>query len=101
MPCEQVMTSNCPNGHARTWKYHQKQPLTCHICERDAIRAAEKQQKDFELQKKRDAEQQVHDEKMAKIKEKLDARIQAQKDVQLAKERERALKQQEQDVKDV
>ena len=94
------MTSNCPNGHAQTWKCHDKQPLTCQICERDAKRAAEKQRKDFELQKKRDAEQQAHDEKMAKINEKLDAQIQAQKDLQLAKDREAALKQREQDVKD-
>jgi len=100
MLCEQVMTSNCTNGHAQTWKCHEKQPLTCHICDRDAKRAAEKSQKDFELQKKRDAEQQVHDEKMAKVRERLDAQIQAQKDLQLAKEREAALKQQEQDVKD-
>jgi len=94
------MTSNCPNNHAQTWKCHEKQPLTCRLCERDAKRVAEKQQKDFELQKKRDAEQQAHDEKMAKIREKLDAQIQAQKDLQLAKEREAALKQQGQDVKD-
>src|SRR6266511_4623566 len=100
MPCEQIMTSNCPNGHAETWKCHQKQPLICRICERDTIRAAEKLKKDFELQKKRDSEQQAHDDKMAKIREKLDAQIQAQKDLQLAKEREGALKQQEQDVKD-
>src|SRR3982074_2299022 len=73
MPCEQVMTSNCPNGHAQTWKCRQKQPLSCRICEKDAIRAAEKQQKDFELKKKRDAEQQEHDEKMAKMRERLDA----------------------------
>jgi len=100
MLCEQVMTSNCTNGHAQTWKCHEKQPLTCRICERDAKRAAEQLQKDFELQKKRDAEQQVHDEKMAKVRERLDAQIQAQKDLHLAKEREAALKQQEQDVKD-
>ena len=100
MLCEQVMTSNCTNGHAQTWKCHQKQPLTCRICEREIKRAAEKSQKDFELQKKRDVEQQEHDEKMAKIRERLDAQIQAQKDLQLAKEREDALKQQEQDVKD-
>jgi len=100
MLCEQVMTANCPNGHAQTWKCHETQPLTCRLCERDAKRAVEKAQKDFELQKKRDAEQQEHDEKMAKIREKLDAQIQAQKDLQLAKEREAALKQQEQDVKD-
>lgn len=100
MPCEQVVASNCPNGHALTWKCHQRQPLTCRICERDAKRASEKQQKDSELQKKRDAEQQAHDEKMAKIREKLDEQIQAQRDLQLAKEREIALKQQEQDVKD-
>ena len=100
MLCEEVMTSNCANGHALTWKCHETQPLTCRICERDAKRAAEKAQKDFELQKKRDLEQQMHDEKMAKIREKLDAQIQAQKDLQLAKEREAALKQQEQDVKD-
>jgi DNA repair exonuclease SbcCD ATPase subunit len=61
-------------------------------------RAAEKQQKDFELQKKRDAEQQAHDEKMAKIRENLDDQNQAQKDLQLARDREAALKQQEQDV---
>jgi len=94
------MTSYCPNNHAQTWKCHQKQPLTCRLCEREAKRAVEKQQKDFELQKKRDAEQQEHDEKMAKIREKLDAQTQAQKDLQIAKEREAALKQQEQDVKD-
>ena len=94
------MTSNCTNGHAQTWKCHETQPLTCRLCERDAKRAAEKLQKDFELQKKRDAEQQAHDEQMAKIREKLEAQIQAQKDFQLAKEREAALKQQEQDVKD-
>ena len=100
MLCQQVMTSNCANGHAKTWKCHETQPLTCRTCERDAKRAAEKIQKDFELQKKRDAEQQAHDEKMAKIRERLDAQIQAQRDLQLAKEREAALKQQEQDVKD-
>jgi len=89
------MTSNCPNGHAQTWKCHEMQPLVCHLCERDAKRVVEKVQKDFELQKKRDVEQQEHDEKMEKIREKLDAQIQAQKDLQLAKEREAALKQQE------
>ena len=100
MLCEEVLTSNCPNGHAQTWKCHQTQPLVCQICDREAKRAAEKLLKDFEKQKKRDAEQQAHDEKMAKIREKLDAQIQAQKDLQLAKDREAALKQQEQDVKD-
>jgi hypothetical protein len=100
MFCDFVMVSNCLNGHAQTWKCHEKQPLACRICDRDAKRAAEKQRKDFELQKKRDAEQQAHDEKLAKIREKLDAQIQVQKDLELAKEREAALKQQEQDVKD-
>ena len=100
MLCEEILTSNCTNGHNLTWKCHETKPLTCRLCERDAKRAAEKAQKDFELQKKRDAEQQAHDEKMAKIREKLDAQIQAQRDLQLAKEREAALKQQEQDVKD-
>ena len=94
------MTSYCPTNHAQTWKCHEGQPLTCYLCELDAKRASEKQEKDYELQKKRDAEQQAHDEKIAKIREMLDAQIQAQKDLQLAKEREAALKQQEQDVKD-
>ena len=94
------MTSYCPTNHAQTWKCHEGQPLACYLCELDTKRASEKREKDFELQKKRDAEQQMHDEKMAKIREMLDAQIQAQKDLQLAKEREVALKQQEQDVKD-
>lgn len=101
MLCKTVMTSNCANGHAQTWECHGKQPLTCRTCERDAKRAAEKQRKDFELQKKRDAEQQAHDEQMAKIGENLDAHVQAEKDLRLAKEREVALKQKEQDVRDV
>ena len=100
MNCQEVLTSNCPDGHAQTWKCHQKQPIACRICDREAKRAAEKVKKDFELQKKRDAEQQEHDEKMAKIRERLDAQIQVQKDLQLAKDREAALEQQEQDVKD-
>ena len=100
MPCKEIMTSNCPNNHAQTWKCHQQQPVACRVCDREAKRAAEKLRKDFELQKKRDAEQQEHEEKMAKLKEKMDAQIQAQKDLQLAKDREAALKQQEQDIKD-
>ena len=101
MPCEWVLTSNCHNNHLQTWKCHQTQPLTCRSCDREAKRAAEKQQKDFELQQKRDAERQAHDEKMAKIREKLDARVRAQEDLGLAKEREAALKQQGRDVKDM
>ena len=100
MLCEQVMTSYCPNNHAQTWKCHQKQPLTCRLCDREAKLAAEKQQKDFELQKKRDVEQQAHDEKLAKMWEQLGAQTQVQKDLQLAREREAALKQLEQDLKD-
>ena len=94
------MTSYCPNNHAQTWKCHQKQPLTCRLCDREAKLAAEKQQKDFELQKKRDMEQQAHDEKLAKMRAQLDAQTQVQKDLQLAKEREAALKQLEEDLKE-
>ena len=116
MPCEEVMTSYCPNGHAQTWECYKKQPAACCVCDQEVKRAAE------ELQKKRDAEQQEHDEEMAelreemvklreemaklkeemaKLQEKMDAQIQVRKDLRLAKDREAFLKQQEQDIEDV
>lgn len=61
---------------------------------------ADKQKKAFELQQKRDAEQQVHDKKLAELEAEIAAQRQSVRDAQLAKERQDAIRQKERDLED-
>ncbi|KAG6919536.1 hypothetical protein DXG01_005126 [Tephrocybe rancida] len=98
MPCQHVVRSQCPNGHQQSWKCHQNRPATCLKCERDAEAADKKRQKDHELQQKRDADQLVHNRRMAELDEAIAQEQQRTNDVRKAEERAVALKQKKSDL---
>ena len=94
------MSSKCSQGHGQSWKCHKTRPISCVKCERQAKLAEEKQQREFALQQKRDADQREHARKLAEIDEKTDLKMQASRDAQLAKERENAIIQRERDLEE-
>ena len=100
MPCEAVLRSKCPSGHPQSRKCHENLPPNCKICDREAKAAADKQEEAFELQKKRDIEQQAHDKKIAELEAKIAAERQRIRDIRLDKERQDAIRQKERDLED-
>ena len=100
MPCEAVLHSKCTNGHPQSWKCHENLPPSCKTCDREAKAAADKLNKEFKLQQKRDIEQQAHDKKMAELEAKIAAERQKIRDDRLAKERQDAIRQKERDLED-
>ena len=88
----------CPNGHPQTWKCHESPPSTCFKCERATKLAEQKKARAAALQKKRDAEELAHAQKLADIDEKIAAEAQARRDLQLAADRTRAIEQKQKDL---
>ncbi|TDL30087.1 P-loop containing nucleoside triphosphate hydrolase protein [Rickenella mellea] len=98
MPCEYIVYSKCSKGHDQSRKCHETPAPTCAKCDREAKLALEKQQKAFELQQRRDAEQLAHDKKMADIEEQMTSHNQALRDTQLAEDRKIAIRQKLKDL---
>ena len=98
MACEHIMPSRCPNGHDTSWKCHKPGPTTCAKCEKKAKDDAAKQQKAFEQQQKRDADQAAHARRMADLEEQVAAERVKLRDAQLAQERARAIQQKEKEL---
>lgn len=73
-------------------------PLSCQKCDQEARALQRKQQKAFELHKKRDAEQREHTRQVAELEEKIELEVQALKDSQTSKERADALQQKRADL---
>lgn len=94
------MSSQCPQGHRQSWQCHKPPPITCTKCERDAKVAEEKRQKEFAIQRKRDAEQREHARRLAQIDDQIASETQALRDAQLAKERAHAIQQREKDLEE-
>ncbi|KAI9755731.1 MAG: hypothetical protein M4579_004161 [Chaenotheca gracillima] len=98
MPCDHVLDSKCSKGHTLSWKCHKRRPLTCAKCDQEAQALKRKQEKAFELQQKRDAEQREHAKRMASLEEELDRQVQLLKDSRLSKERRDAIEQKKADL---
>ena len=92
------MASKCPDGHDQSWKCHQKPPVTCPKCEKKARLEKEKQQKAFERQQKREADQLRHDQELAKLDSKIALEKEKIQDTRLAQERANAIRQKEKDL---
>lgn len=99
MSCEHISYSKCSNSHSQQWKCHKGPPAVCSRCEKDIKDAEKKRQADFLVQEKRDAEQRLHDQRLAELDAKLASERIALRDAQLAQEREYAIRQKEYDIK--
>ena len=98
MACEHILDRKCPKGHIQTWKCHESPPSICSKCERAAKVEEQKKAKAAALQKKRDAEDLAHAQRLADIDEKIAAEAQAHRDRQLALDRIRAIEQKQKDL---
>ena len=98
MPCDHLLNSLCPKGHPQSWMCRMTRPLSCHKCDQEARALQRKQQKAFELQQKRDAEQREHARQVAELEEKIELEVQALKDGQISKERADAIQQKKADL---
>lgn len=98
MPCQHVLDMKCPKGHTQSWRCHESPPSTCPKCERAAKLAERQKAKAADLQRKRDADELAHAQKLADVDEKIAAEAQAHRDRQLAEDRTRALQQKQKDL---
>jgi hypothetical protein len=101
MPCQHTRETQCPKGHVQTWLCQESPPSVCLKCERATKLAEAKKTKAAALQRKREAEELAHAQRLADIDEKIAAEIQANRDRQLVEERKRAIEQKEKDLENV
>ena len=98
MPCDHVLHSKCPKGHAESWRCQNKRPVSCRKCDQEAAMLKRKQQKEFERKQKEDAESVEHARQMALLDEKSELLAQTQKNLRLAKERADAIELKKADI---
>ena len=98
MQCDKVKNKKCPNGHVQQWKCSKGPPSTCGKCDRERALAEKKQQEQFALQMKRDAEEQAHAHQMAELDAELVREREQARATRQAEERKHALEQKRLDV---
>ena len=98
MQCDKVMNKKCPNGHAQQWKCSKGPSNSCGKCDRERVLAEKKQQEQFALQMKIDAEEQAHVRQMAALDAQLVREREQARATRQAEERKRALEQKRLDV---
>lgn len=98
MRCDDLLSTQCSNGHIQKWKCHQGAPFTCRSCEAEDEARKRKKEAAYKLQQDREAAAQAH----IKNVEELDAQIEAAKQQlangRLAREREAVLEQKRRDL---
>jgi len=98
MQCNKITDKKCPNGHIQQWKCSKGSSNSCGKCERERELAEKKQREEFELQMKRDAEEQAYARQMAELDAQLAREREQARVAREAEERKRALEQKRLDV---
>ena len=98
MQCNKVTNKKCPNGHAQQWKCSKGPLSSCGKCDRERLLAEKKQQEQFALQMKIDAEEHVHVRQIAELDAQLVREREQARATRQAEERKRALEQKRLDV---
>lgn len=99
--CQEWIFGKCAaNIHKASWKCHQGPRATCNPCAREAERIQEQLLHDALLQERRDADQAVHDDRMAEMETKLKVEIEVIADANTVKQREAMVKQKEREIQE-
>ena len=99
--CHQLVSDECPKKHKLSWKCFALRPASCRTCDAEAQLVAQRQQRDLELEQKRQALQDAYAQKLAAIEVEIDVHRQSMRDRQEAHERENVLRQRQKDLQDV
>jgi hypothetical protein len=91
------MNTTCPQGHKYTWKCWKK-PATCHKCEEEARKRAERQKRDHELDMKRLSKEKAYKQKLLELDCAIEYERRLQKEHQDQLERDRILQQRKNDL---
>jgi len=98
MPCDKITNQKCLNGHAQQWKCSKGPPNSCGKCDRERELAERKQQEQFALQAKRDAEEQAHVRQIAELEAQVVREREKARAAREVEERKRALEQKRLDL---
>lgn len=90
MKCKFKMYHDCSKGHRQQYLCHKGIPLTCNKCEKEAKEEERRKNEEFQ-----------HAQRMAIINEQIERARQREQEEKLAKEREDAFKQKEEDLVDL
>lgn len=96
--CRKVLSQKCNIGHNQSWQCHAGAPLTCPKCEREKKEAVKKAQRVFEEKLKRDEKTRKHLMEVAKMEEEMERVIQSIKDARLDSEQRAILAQKQIDL---
>ena len=96
--CRAVLTQKCNNGHNQSWRCHAGAPAACATCEREKKEAAKKAQRAFEEKLKRDEKIQKHLKEVAKADEEIEQINQRIQDARLDSEQKAILAQKQLDL---
>ncbi|KAK0261276.1 hypothetical protein LTR35_017885 [Friedmanniomyces endolithicus] len=99
--CDQRLTDQCPRNHKVSWICSAIRPASCRVCDREAQIAAERQQRELELEKKRQDLQAAYAQKLAAIQSDIDDTRQSLRDRREAHERDDVLRQRQKDSETV
>src|SRR5690606_30193349 len=91
MKCDVVMSTMCPRDHEKKWKCFEVMPLTCRVCDREDKLRQEQQERDFERQKRIEAETKSHFAAMEKLQAELYEARQDLQEKQLSTQRTAAI----------
>lgn len=95
------MQDSCSKGHSKSYRCWEPTPTGCTACDRDAKALADKQARDFENQKRREAIVKQHLDDMAQVQAELDKAREDLKEKQADAARVAALAQKTKELQDV
>ena len=98
MECKAIITSKCLKGHKLTRKCHDKAAAICRKCEAEARAQEKRRQRDYKLDKERQAKQQAYAARLAEIEDEIEHQKRVLSDRTDEENRQNALAQKKQDL---
>lgn len=95
------MQSTCPKKHRYHWECHKGAPKSCPKCELEKQIEEQRNQRDFQLELKRQEIQRQHAKQLAEVQQKIEEQKQIMKDIADEKERQGVLAQKMKDLEQV
>ncbi|KAI1436113.1 P-loop containing nucleoside triphosphate hydrolase protein [Xylaria sp. CBS 124048] len=95
IPCSEMMTSACTNGHKLVWRCSDKKPPPCQTCRLEKEEKERKARRDLELELERQEKQRAYAKKLAAMKDAIAKQHQAMNDKREELLRQQTLRQHE------
>jgi hypothetical protein len=101
MPCDVLLTDECPKKHKLTWRCSKLRPPSCQICDAEARAELERLRRDAELEEIRQQKQLAYAAQLAEIEQEIEQSRRRLHDQFEDEDRELALRQRRQHLENV